>query len=316
MENNHISTWKPQQQSKGDIKISHLELRFSAPNVDDLNTSCSPQTAGFYQELSGEIETVGSGYWVDRSPQCGSVHEEVTSSGDSTLTSSTLDHMSLDSERRYMLPPAQKAEDIVRRAVRKQLQRLNPAANMPSLDEVVLEIREMLLKSLGRAFLDTKPTNPEICYYVLQEASASKAVKLLCQLQLSFTKLASGGTVSSDGRTEASFKIVAKDQSSWEIYAPHSALIALHESLEKHAGRKLPAFPRPDRISMAYMQKMEAYLEGILQLPIKLLLESKEVRTILTPVAGSPIYYDEVYDESLCYRLAKHCCWGERCSCV
>lgn len=310
MANDNMAAWTLQHKSKDSTRISHIELRLQAPDVDNIHTSAHPQLAEFYEEILESSESDEECCWRKDTRDGGVFEEEIASSSDSTVTSSTAKKVCFSLDNGDALPQAHKFEAIVRKAVRQQLMERKQANHISDLEEVIHKIRDSLLKHLGKAFLDAKPTDAEICYYILQESSACPGMTLLCQHY--FTRLAAGGTAVSDGRTESSFKITARDQSSWAIYVPHSSLLFLHERLERRTrdsqALKLPELPRPYAGSIAFVQKKEVYLQSILALPVELLLELKEIRAILEPVVGSPVGYDEVYDGSLCYRLAGRCC--------
>jgi hypothetical protein len=294
-----------------------LKLDFS--NVDTPRSSPQPQGAGFYRDLSDESESEEDGYWESYIQETGSVEDATASSSASTITSSTLDGVSFEPDERNVLLDVQKFEGILRRAVRQPVKRNGKVTTMKHLEEIISEVKESVAQNLGMVFLDAKPSDPEICYYVLQDSASHdhESLNLLCQRY--FARLAAGGIVTSNGHTEASFKVIAKDGSRWEVYAPHSSFLALHERLHKEA-HSIQITPPDLPVSwggpLALVEKKEVYLNEVLALPVQVLLDMKEIAAIFRPVQESPIGFDEVYDESLCYRLAEHCCWGERCSCV
>jgi hypothetical protein len=96
MANDNIAAWKPQQKSKDDIHISHLELRISAPDINDLNSSFNSEERDFYRDVSDESESDDDYYWEDDTQDNESVEEEVASSSDSTVTSAALERASFD----------------------------------------------------------------------------------------------------------------------------------------------------------------------------------------------------------------------------
>jgi hypothetical protein len=310
---------KPQRSAKIETQFSQLKLKLDFSNADIPRSSPQPQGADFYRDLSDDSNSEQDDYWESHIEETGSVEDARTSSSASTITSSTLDRVSFEPDERNVLVDLQKFEGIVRRAVRQRMKRHAEFATMKHLEEIISEVRDSLAQRLGMVFLDAKPSDPEICYYVLQDSASHdhESLNLLCQLY--FARLAAGGIVTSNGHTEANFKVIAKDGSRWEVYAPHSSFLALHERLHKEAHRiqiTPPDLPISWGGPLALVEKKEVYLNEVLALPVQVLLDMKEIAAIFRPVEESPIGFDEVYDESLCYRLAEHCCWGERCSCV
>ena len=57
--NDIMATWTPQQKTKDDVHISHVELRLSSLDVDNLNISSHSKDAAYYQDFSEEERRVG-----------------------------------------------------------------------------------------------------------------------------------------------------------------------------------------------------------------------------------------------------------------
>lgn len=306
---------QPRQSRKNDINSSKLELKLEFSNVDVPISSPHPRGAEFYQDFSDDSESEQDDYWESYNQKTGSVEALGASSSASTITSSTLDRVSFDPDEGNVLLGVRKLEGLVQQAVRQRVKPTTKVMTIEHLEEIISDVRDTLAQNLGAAFLEAKPSDPEICYYVFHDIATHDHQSLNWLCQLYFARLAAGGMVTSNGRTEASFKITAKDGSCWEAYAPHSAFLALHERLLEQMD-SIPGIPSDLLVStggpLDVMEKKETFLNRVLELPVEMVLGTNEIVSIFKPIADSPIGFDEVYDESLCLRLAEHCCWGER----
>jgi len=308
---NDLNTWaaeSPRRHTRNKFQISQLELELDYSNDDTSIPSSHSERTEIYRGLSDGSESDQDDFWGNDIQETLSTEDVGGPNSASTTTSSTLKGASFDPVKKNVILEVQKFEAIVRRAVRQQVKRNAGATTLKHLDEVISKIRNNLAHNLGILFLDTKPTDPEICYYVLRESAGHEGLNALCQQY--FAQLAIGGTVTSNGQTEATFNVIGKDGSRWEVYAPHSSFLALHEKLHEDIQdieNILPDFPDSRDGLFAFVEQKEAYLNKVLALPFDILLGMKEIWAISKPIEHSPIGFDEVYDESLCYRLAERC---------
>lgn len=133
------------------------------------------------------------------------------------------------------------------------------------------------------------PTEPELCSFVLDQCYAYPGLSNLALKHL--TSIASNAQILSHGTTETRYMVVPSfGIPEWEIYAPHSAFLALYDALEQELSSQsdcvLPEFPQPKRGEsvLRLVSRKELFLQQVLALPVEVLRRVPRVGQFFNPI--------------------------------